>query len=366
MRQNLAEFFQEKKVIVCVGSGGVGKTTLSASLGVLAAQKGLKVLVLTIDPSLRLKEALGLKTLTSQAVRVPGQNYRGQLDAALLVSDEIFERFIRSSSTNKDLAERLVKNRLYRLLSTTLSGSQEFTALIHLLDATESQNYDLVILDTPPAQHAIDFLLAPTKLQALFQDKVVGWFLEPAENSGFLKKIISRGTKTALTILEKLTGSLFMSELNDFFTSVKSVQDKILLKIDSVEKLLRDKKTSFLLVSVFDEIKLREALALKDFLQTENLSLGAVILNRYLPEIFEADLSINSDSYAAAEELRHFTQLVMKYNLYNKSKIEVLNRFLKNWQIDIPVFKISDFNVDMVGIQSLEKVANEVSTSRTL
>ena len=145
-----------------MGSGGVGKTTLSASFAVAAAKMGRRVLVMTIDPSRRLKVALGIESRGSATItRVPNQNYQGEIFALLLDAESIFREFITSSSTDATVAGRLLKNRLYKELSTTLSGSQEFTSLLQLSKIATDERFDLIILDTPPAQHAIDFLEAP-------------------------------------------------------------------------------------------------------------------------------------------------------------------------------------------------------------
>ncbi|MCB0408231.1 MAG: AAA family ATPase, partial [Bdellovibrionales bacterium] len=143
--------FKKFKILVCAGSGGVGKTTVSAALGILAAQQGLRVLVLTIDPAKRLANALGLEVdEIPDAVKVPGQNYKGALYAAMVEPKKVFDDFIRKNAPNKGVVEKLLQNSLYKQLSTTLSGSQEFTSLEMLLSAYQSGKYDLVILDTPP------------------------------------------------------------------------------------------------------------------------------------------------------------------------------------------------------------------------
>ncbi|MEK6554327.1 MAG: ArsA-related P-loop ATPase, partial [Bdellovibrionota bacterium] len=260
----------------------MGKTTLSASLGVLAARRGLKVLVMTIDPSLRLREALGLAETTSRIVKVPNQNYKGRLDASLLVSEEIFEDFIRKAAKHPGLADKLVRNRLFQLLSTTLNGSQEFTALLQLTRIVESKDYDLVILDTPPAQHAVDFLQAPQKLEALFQEGIVRWFLGDIENVSLIRRMVSKGTRTVLSVLEKITGSKFMNELSDFFSSIQTVQEQILVKTSEVQEILKSTDTGFLLVTGFDEVKLQEAEDLNVYITQRNFKLAGVIINRAL------------------------------------------------------------------------------------
>lgn len=356
----LIDLLTEKKVLICVGSGGVGKTTLSSSLGVLAARRGLNVLVMTIDPSLRLREALGLEQATSRVVQVPNQNFKGRLDASLLVSEEIFEDFIRKSAKQPELAEKLVKNRLYQLLSTTLSGSQEFTALLQLTRIVYSKDYDLVILDTPPAQHAVDFLQAPQKLEALFQEGIVRWFLGDVENVGMIRKMISKGTRTVLGVLERITGSKFMNELSDFFASIQTVQEQILLKTTEVQNILMSQDTGFLLVTGFDEVKLQEAEDLNIYISEKKFNMAGVIINRAVPDWPEGDLVNGNTDFA-----RQFNKLADEFRLLYTSRRQIYEKFVGKWRQKVPVFKISDFNMDMAGLKSLERVADEIERSQS-
>ena len=172
MSMALDELLKTKKVIVCCGSGGVGKTTISASLGVRAAELGLKTLVLTIDPAQRLMTSLGLKS-TNEEVRVTPERFPGELYAAMLDMKRTFDEFIVRLDPSNEVARQVLKNHVYQQLSTALNGSQEYTAMERLLQAVSSGRYDIVILDTPPTKHAIDFLNAPTKIYTLFQESII-------------------------------------------------------------------------------------------------------------------------------------------------------------------------------------------------
>lgn len=156
-------WLSKTKILVCVGTGGVGKTTVAASLGIAAAKKGLNVLVLTIDPAKRLAQALGLNSEKTGDVFVPDQNFKGKLFAGIIDPEASFSEFVKYNSSDKNKAETLLNNTLFKQLSTNLSGSQEFTSLDRLYRAVNSNKYDLVILDTPPAQNAMDFFKAPEK-----------------------------------------------------------------------------------------------------------------------------------------------------------------------------------------------------------
>jgi anion-transporting ArsA/GET3 family ATPase len=344
------------RTLVCVGSGGVGKTTTSAALGVLAAKKGLRVLVMTIDPALRLKVALGITPSNEDAVVVPGQNYKGKLSASLLNSEKIFTEFIRSAGKNSEASERLVKNRLYQQLSTTLSGSQEFTALLQLTRMLRSDAYDLVILDTPPAQHAIDFLEAPEKLYALFQESIVRWFVGESESDTFVRKMISRGTRTVLSLLERVTGSTFMAELADFFKSIRALQEQIAVKTTEVRNLLRAEDTNFLLVTGFDEAKLIEAQELRNYLDSRGFHLRGTVINRAFP--LWAGSVHKTPAGAEFDAIRPVAEELSRY-LEEREKI--FDKFAKGWGENLPVLRIPDLNIEIVGLANLEELANEFS-----
>lgn len=351
---NPLESWLNCRTLVCVGSGGVGKTTVSATLAVIAAQQGKRVLVMTIDPALRLKVALGIEKSNEDAVIVPHQNYKGTLSASLLNSEKIFNDFIRSAGKNPEAAERLAKNRLYQQLSTTLSGSQEFTALLQLTRMLQSHKYDLVILDTPPAQHAIDFLEAPEKLYALFQESIVRWFVGESENDGFVRKIISRGTRSVLGLLEKITGSHFMVELSDFFKSIRALQEQIAAKTAEVREVLRAPETNFLLVTGFDEAKLIEAQELKRYLDSRGFHLQGTVINRAYPT-----WANSVHQTPSGQEFDGIRPVVEELSRYLAEREKIFDKFAKGWGQTLPVLRIPDLNIEIVGLESLEVLANE-------
>ena len=268
------------KTIICIGSGGVGKTTLAASLGVGLANAGKKVLVLTIDPSLRLAQALGVKT-DGETHRVQLGSYTGgELWSCIIDHKKTFEWFIRSASGNMDV-KNLLQNRLYQQLSGRLSGSQDFTSLISLYRFVSSNEYDLVILDTPPSQHTWNFLLAPEKIAALFNEGVASWFRNPiAEKKGVIKRMLSLGTTQVLKALESLTGSTFMKELSDFFQAIQRWQGPLENYVMNCHRLLISEETEFILVTALDSSRINEAQKLSREIQKQGYRLTSIIINR--------------------------------------------------------------------------------------
>ncbi len=281
------DLLSSHKLILSVGTGGVGKTTVSASLAVAAAVAGKKVLVVTIDPSKRLKTALGLNDLGTEITKVPLEA-KGELYASLLDPKKIFDSFIKKNAKNPELCEKIFKNKLYQNISSLLAGSQEFTSLEFVLDAFESNRFDLIILDTPPSQHAIDFLRAPQRFYHLFDDKVVSWF-ETKGEVGFFTKIIHSGTKKATAVLERLVGKGFLTEIHEFFSLFGSLAGIIQKRSIEAQNLLSSADAAFCLVSSYDPIKTVEAKDLYRLLKREGYSLKAVIMNRAFPFVKNTD-----------------------------------------------------------------------------
>lgn len=348
---------RKQKVLICAGTGGVGKTSLSASLGVLAARSGLRTLVLTIDPAHRLAQALGLENHPGEDVAVPAQP---GLSACMIDPRREFDQFVVGSLDNT-LARGLMQNRLYQQLAGNLNGSQEFTSLVRLIAAASDPRYDLVILDTPPTQNAVDFLKAPERLYALFQDTVIGWFAnQGSSNEGFIRRTLNRGTRIVTGALETVTGSSFIAELKDFFTHISHLKGKIAEVSEAVSRLLHDDRTGFLLVTGFDETKLREALEFQADLRAENMRLLGVVVNRWFPEWASQDAA----AVAAWERLPEFRTLRdfhERFATFFKERQEAFDRFEKQLGKTVPVLKLPDYKNTVQGLDDLGIVADTLN-----
>lgn len=273
------------KTLICIGSGGVGKTTMAASIAVGLATEGKKVLVLTIDPSMRLAQTLGI-SLSGEVEKVKlGADAKGQLFASVIDHQKTFEWFIRSASANTNAdVNSLIHNKLYQQLSGRLSGSQDFTSLVSLYRYVESGEYDLVILDTPPSQHTWNFLRAPEKIAMLFNAGVASWFRQSSdEKPGLLKRVLNVGTTQVLKALETLTGSQFMKELSAFFRAVQKWEGPLENYISNCHRVLTSPSTEFLLVTALDSSRLIEAQKLSREILKHGYKLTSVVINR-VPE----------------------------------------------------------------------------------
>lgn len=347
---------KENKVVVCAGSGGVGKTTIASAIGVRASQLGLKTLVLTVDPAKRLATALGLDLNDDRDREVPIAGVVGKLSAAVIDSKKIFDGFIATHAKQPGVADRILGNRLYQQMSTTLSGSQEFTALERLLQSVESGEYDLVILDTPPTKHAMDFLTAPHRIDTLFQDAITRWFMAPGEkSSGLWASLVGRGTRMALKSLEILTGAQFIEELVDFFAAVRSIQQVLRERSQAVEQLLTGTKTKFIVVTSFDAAKLMEARYLQGKLREFGYRLQAVVINRAFPSWLPRDLdqSAAHDRHSYEKVLNFYRRFkdfhAIRYNLYEE--------FARELDASIALVRVPEYQKDVHGLDDLTSLA---------
>ncbi len=343
---------------MCAGSGGVGKTTCAAAIGVRAAQLGLRVLVLTVDPAKRLATALGLDLKDASEKRVALADASGTLTAAVLDSKKIFDQFIQSHASGAEIVNRIMKNRLYQQLSTTLAGSQEFTALERLLQATESGAYDLVVLDTPPTKHAMDFLTAPHRINALFQDAVTKWFMGSGEKSGgFFSNLVSRGTRVALKSLELLTGGAFIEELVDFFAAMRSIQSVLRDRSQKVHQLLTGASARFIVVTSFDAAKLQEAKYLQGELDRLGYHLKGVVINRAFPIDLPTDVADPSPQVGAEtyDKVLNFYKRFKEYHSFRYNLYDEFSRGLEKARVN--VVRVPEYQRDIYGLNDLEALA---------
>tara|TARA_B110001454_G_scaffold219201_1_gene251891 strand:- start:36454 stop:37524 length:1071 start_codon:yes stop_codon:yes gene_type:complete len=347
------------QVVVCIGCGGVGKTTVSASLGYMLADQGYKTLVLTIDPAKRLATTLGIEG-TKEITEVPGVQLKGKLFASVIDHQTVFNEFIkRASGAGADVTP-IFRNKLYQQMSTTLSGSQEFTALEKLYSAYESGEYDWIVLDTPPSKHAIDFLNAPQKLSALFNDSVAKWLRNSDGKGGLLSQIISSGTRQVIQILERLTGSEFVKELRLFFFYIHAWQDKLENRIVQVHNLLISDKTRFFLISSLDEVKMTEALNLGQEVRKQGYQLTKIIINK---SRFEKtfDFKVGPGSTQSAASLKELELFKVSFEKYIAQREELLHKFENSVANRIELVSLKEYLDPISDTDNLKLIAFDLS-----
>lgn len=296
---NLSRLVDERKILICCGSGGVGKTTTSASIALHAALIGKRAIVCTIDPARRLANSLGLGELGNQVVQVDparlasaGLEAKGSLNALMLDTKGTFDGLIERYATSEDARKRILENEFYKQMSTTVVGSSDYMAMEKLFELHEEGDYDLIVLDTPPTKHALDFLQAPQRMSAAFDQSTLDVFLKPWADAGkrslgFLGRAINR----VINKVDQVLGMKFVSDLADFFRAFEGMYEGFRGRARRVDALLREEFTGFVVVTSPAPLPLEEASYFCERLREFEMSLDAVIVNRvHTSAVADADL----------------------------------------------------------------------------
>jgi anion-transporting ArsA/GET3 family ATPase len=296
----LIERIEGRRVCVCMGPGGVGKTTVSAALGLGLAARGKRVLVVTIDPAKRLAGALGVGALPGEPHRVEagmldgsgldgsrldgsgfdgsGLAVDGEMWAMTLDVKGTFDGLVARLAPEESARRQILENRIYEELSSAVAGAQELSALFKLYELDQERDFDVIVLDTPPSRNALDFLAAPARLQRLLEGRVLNLFLTPG---GLAARLFGRSSALLLSIFSRATGVDLIGELSEFFGSLTGTIDGVQDRANVVDALLRDPSaTSFLIVTSPELEPTREAAFLAGSLVEAGMPGGGLIVNR--------------------------------------------------------------------------------------
>jgi anion-transporting ArsA/GET3 family ATPase len=276
-----------RRILVACGSGGVGKTTAAAALALRAARSGRRVLVCTIDPSRRLGTSLGLNQLSGRPRPIdlsrlsPFPARGGALWAMVLDVKSTFDALVARYTPDAAARDRILGNRFYRHVSAALAGSHEYMAMEKLLELSEDERWDLVVLDTPPTRHALDFLEAPDRLMDFLDTSVLRWFLRPYFVAGRLTvKVATRTGAIALRLADRFLGLQFLQDLSEFFLAFESMYDGFKERAARVHALLRESSSGFVLVAGPSPLALEEALYFHRRLTEKGMPFVAFVVNR--------------------------------------------------------------------------------------
>lgn len=270
-----------RRVCICVGAGGVGKTTTAAAIALGMATRGLRVCVVTIDPARRLANALGLEQLDNHPRRVEPAalgcvQSGGELWAMMLDSKRTFDELIDRIAPSPERAEEIKRNPIYRELSSAVAGSQEFTAIDKLYELVQD-DYDLLVLDTPPAHNAAEFLSAPGRLSSFLSGGALHALLRP---TGLGMRLIGLGATPVLAALKLVTGVDLFTNLAAFFMLLGGMTDEFNARAQRVEALLHSQETGFVLVTSAEDRPLGEAIRFREKLELEGMPVVGAIVNR--------------------------------------------------------------------------------------
>ncbi|MFI7236535.1 ArsA family ATPase [Streptomyces cyaneofuscatus] len=268
------------RIIVCCGSGGVGKTTTAAALGVRAAERGRKAVVLTIDPARRLAQSMGIDQLDNVPRRVDGIAGEGELHAMMLDMKRTFDETVEAHA-DAERARAILENPFYQSLSAGFAGTQEYMAMEKLGQLRARDEWDLIIVDTPPSRSALDFLDAPKRLGSFLDGKFIRLLMAPAKVGGRAgMKFLNVGMSMMTGTLGKLLGGQFLRDVQTFVAAMDTMFGGFRSRADATYKLLQAPGTAFLVVATPERDALREAAYFVERLAAEDMPLAGLVLNR--------------------------------------------------------------------------------------
>ncbi|HTO00122.1 MAG TPA: ArsA-related P-loop ATPase [Microthrixaceae bacterium] len=310
--KSLEELCSTRDIVISTGSGGVGKTTTAAALGAMAATHlNMKVLVLTVDPAKRLASALGLEQFGNVETKVPqsafeaaGVTPQGELWAAMLDTKQSWDDLIRRHAPDAVTRDAILSNPLYQNITGKFIQSHDYVAMERLYEIHNSGRYDLVIVDTPPTRNALDFLEAPERMADFFSSRLLRWLIAP-----YRSRVVGIASKPFYMVADRILGTQFLEDIAEFFILFQSMYDGFVERADAVTKLMASQITSFIVVSTLEVSPSREAEFFLELLTERGYNVGALVLNKVLPNYFlsaegaESARLLNRDALPLAEQV---------------------------------------------------------------
>ncbi len=306
----------DRSVVVCCGSGGVGKTTTAAAIAMEAARLDRRACVVTIDPAKRLADALGLESLSNTAHRVEGP-WSGELWALMLDTKSTFDHLVNEYAPTAEQAERILENRMYRNLSSALSGTQEYMAMEKLHELADDPRFDVIVVDTPPTRNALDFLEAPRRLTRFLENRIFRLLMMPTR--AYLRAV-GVATQAFFRTISRVVGSEVVDDAVAFFRAFEGMEEGFRRRAEQVQQLLESDRTAFVLVTSPRRDAVEEAGFFATKLHESGIEVDALVVNRLHPHFGSpgmdvpdglGDLSRNLFELRAiaAREEQHFEAL---------------------------------------------------------
>jgi len=292
---SLADVLASHRVVVTVGSGGVGKTTTAAALALHAAMQGKRVLCLTIDPARRLANSLGLSEMTIDEQEVPaelfgehGLKLEGHLSAMMLDTKRTFDDLVTRNASSEEARDRILNNKIYQYVAGSLAGTQEYMAMEKLHQVREDQRFDLIVLDTPPTSNALDFLDAPERMVEAIDSPAMRWFIQAFEGGNRLSfGMVGKGAAFLLKGLSRFTGAGFLEQIAEFVSGLNELFGGFRERAAQVAGALRSPEVAFVVVTSPAPMAIAEAIYFSDRLRESGMKRDAFVVNgvhELLPE----------------------------------------------------------------------------------
>lgn len=285
---DLEGLLASREIVIVCGPGGVGKTTVAASAALMAATRlGGRVLVLTVDPARRLATALGVGALGNTETRVSDEAFaaadlapRGELWAAMLDTKASWDSLITAHAPDDDVRDAILANPLYENITGRFVQSHDYIAMERLHELHTSGRYDLIVVDTPPARNALDFLEAPARMADFFSSRLLRWLTVP-----YRSRLVGAASRPFYSVADRVLGSDFLRDIAEFFILFQTMHDGFVARARAVERTLADRRSAFAVVTTLEPAAVEEARFFLDELADRRLHVGALVLNRVLPEV---------------------------------------------------------------------------------
>ncbi|MBI4208445.1 MAG: ArsA family ATPase [Deltaproteobacteria bacterium] len=358
------------RVIVCVGSGGVGKTTLSAAIALHGALEGKRSAVITIDPARRLANALGLNSLENDPHPIPWGELQtngtpGTLSAMMLDTKRTFDLLIEKYAPSREIAKKILSNRYYQHLSTALIGSHEYMAMEKLQEIYQQSEFDLCVLDTPPSRHALDFIETPQKMLHLIDESILRWIFLPSKivgRSGM--KALQKGAAFFLKTAEKLTGFEILKDLSEFALNFEGMYEGFRERAQKIDQLLHSKETIFLIVTAPQPGAIEEALFFHQQLSQAQIPCGGFIVNRVHRSYLSANANrdrIPSLDMPDANLEKELLENLRNLEILAQRDSQQIDRLRK--ETDLPLLLIPEHTSEIVNLPGIKKLLDSLLSS---
>jgi anion-transporting ArsA/GET3 family ATPase len=294
---SLHDLVEQRRILVCCGSGGVGKTTTAAVLAMEAARAGRRAVVVTIDPAKRLADALGLKGLTGTPSRIEG-DWPGELWALMLDTKSTFDELVVANASTPEQGERILANRFYRNISGALSGTQEYMAMEKLYELHQDADFDLVVVDTPPTRNALDFIDAPRRLSRFLDHRLFRMITSPGRG---IVRAVNMAAQAFLRTVAKVVGSEVIDDAVAFFQAFEGMEEGFRERADAVLELLSADETAFVLVASPRRDTIEEARYFAERLAEAGIDVRALVVNRMHPRFGDGLAEATAERAATLE-----------------------------------------------------------------
>jgi len=363
MPADIQKIIENKKVIVCLGAGGVGKTTMSIVISTLAAMSGKKVALLSIDPAKRLASALGIPLGNKLShLDIPDEfGVTGSIHAAMLDQKAVFDSMVNKHSPSVKIAKKIINHPLYVAASNNLSGPLEYMALAKLQELVDDSNFDFIVLDTPPDTQALDFLARPNLLAGFMEHKVINWLIKPfvfADKLGF-GRIMAAGERGVVGNL----GLVFChssGKLSEFLVLTQDVIEGFHKSGERIIEILQRDTSSFFLVTVPTFNAARSIKNIYFQLKKMGYRHDLLLLNRILP----ADIAAALDNIDKTEE-KPVMALKRRYSVEKEIKIQLQSEFDYERSQVPGILEVDEVSFDLLNIQAVFNVAQSIIPDRS-